>query len=217
MLKKRILLLGGSFNPIHETGHVELLRIVKEQLAKSGQGVDEAWLMPAAHNPMKPLEGMASFQHRLAMCQLQAKNINWLGVTDIEGTLPKPCYTHAVLVELQKRYPDYEFIWLMGSDNLLHFHEWEHWEDILQMMPVIVVGRDCSTQGIKQSQTVIDMAHALYQMDDSFVDLPNIRFCDVGHLSARATKIREHIIQGTPCDDLNADVRLYIDKYQLYR
>ena len=33
------------------------------------------------------------------------------------------------------------FLWLMGADNLTGFHHWDRWQDIMEMVPVGVLGR----------------------------------------------------------------------------
>ena len=86
--KKTVLLLGGSFNPIHEDGHVKMPKFIYDTLNGSGVKVDEVILMVAAQNPHKDENGMASFKHRHAMCKIQANAYgDWLTVSDFENTI----------------------------------------------------------------------------------------------------------------------------------
>ena len=50
-------------------------------------------------------------------------------------------YTIDTLRALRTRYRKREFLWLMGSDNLLQFHKWKAWRDIARTMPIAVVAR----------------------------------------------------------------------------
>jgi nicotinate-nucleotide adenylyltransferase len=33
------------------------------------------------------------------------------------------------------------FVWIMGADNLRHFHRWQRWRDIAALVPIAVVDR----------------------------------------------------------------------------
>src|SRR5262249_4084493 len=37
--------------------------------------------------------------------------------------------------------PGVKFVWIMGGDNLQHFHRWKGWTDIFDLMPVAVIAR----------------------------------------------------------------------------
>jgi len=37
------------------------------------------------------------------------------------------------------------FVWIMGADNLLQFHRWRRWEEIMRMAPVAVIDRPGAT------------------------------------------------------------------------
>src|SRR5919199_209516 len=61
--RRRIGLLGGSFNPAHE-GHRHVAR-----RALAALRLDQVWLMVSPGNPLKPARGMAPFAARLASAQ----------------------------------------------------------------------------------------------------------------------------------------------------
>jgi nicotinate-nucleotide adenylyltransferase len=42
---------------------------------------------------------------------------------------------------LRRRYPRFDFVWLMGSDNLAQFHRWRDWRRIARMVAIAVVPR----------------------------------------------------------------------------
>jgi len=125
--------LGGSFNPAHG-GHRRISLFAIEAL-----GLDEVWWLVSPGNPLKPKEGMASLAVRMKAAQALARRAP-IRVTAIERELGSP-YTIDTLRALKRRYPKNDFVWLMGSDNLLQFHRWKDWRDIARTMPIAVIER----------------------------------------------------------------------------
>jgi len=130
----RIGLLGGSFNPAHQ-GH----RYVAETAIKR-MSLDYVWFLVSPQNPLKSTNGMASLQQRMASARAITKGDRRLIVSDIEEAMQSR-YTNDTVRVLNARFPEVQFFWLMGSDNLEQFHRWQHWQDILEQLPAIVVQR----------------------------------------------------------------------------
>ena len=126
-------LLGGSFNPAHG-GHRDISLFAMDAL-----GLDELWWLVSPGNPLKPKKGMAPLAARLASAQKQARRSR-IKPTAIEAELGTR-YTVDTLKALIKRYPNRQFIWLMGADNLAQFHQWKDWRDIAALMPIAVIAR----------------------------------------------------------------------------
>ena len=126
-------LLGGSFNPAHG-GHRRITLFAMEAL-----GLDEAWWLVSPGNPLKPVKGMAPLAARLASAKRQARRAP-IRATAIEAQMGTR-YTLDTLRALRRRYPRREFVWLMGSDNLVQFHHWRRWRDIARTMPIAVIAR----------------------------------------------------------------------------
>ncbi len=132
--RRRIGLLGGSFNPAHE-GHLHISRAALRALR-----LDEVWWMVSPQNPLKPTEGMAELDRRVGAATDMAAHEKRIHVTDIEcrfGTR----YTADTLKRLKHSYSDISFVWLMGADNLLQIHRWHRWTQIFDTVPVAVFGR----------------------------------------------------------------------------
>jgi nicotinate-nucleotide adenylyltransferase len=126
-------LLGGSFNPAHG-GHRQISLAAIEALA-----LDEFWWLVSPGNPLKPAAGMAPLPARFASALRMAEGTP-IKVSAIEEELGTR-YTYATLSELTRRFPDRQFVWLMGADNLSQFHKWGHWRSIAKLVPIAVVGR----------------------------------------------------------------------------
>jgi nicotinate-nucleotide adenylyltransferase len=135
--RKRIGLLGGSFNPAHE-GHRDISLAALAYL-----DLDEVWWLVSPQNPLKPVQGMASFKERMASAQAMANHPR-IRVTDIEQRLGTR-YTADTLRKLVTRFPSYHFVWLMGADNLVQISSWRDWTRIFHLTPIAVFDRPTYT------------------------------------------------------------------------
>jgi len=133
-LRRKIGLLGGSFNPAHE-GHVHI-----SSLALDSLGLDELWWMVSPQNPLKSTADMASLSDRMAGAKAAAKVEGRIRVTDIEEKL-KTRYTVDTLAALRSKFPDYAFVWIIGADNLRQMPKWKGWREIFRRVPIAVFPR----------------------------------------------------------------------------
>jgi nicotinate-nucleotide adenylyltransferase len=131
--RRRIGLLGGSFNPAHR-GH---LHVSLEALKRLD--LDEVWWLVAPQNPLKPVRGMAPFEERLASARKLARHPR-IAVTDLEARLGTR-YTADTLAELRRRFPNTRFVWLMGADNLAQIRHWGRWHEVFRLTAVAVFDR----------------------------------------------------------------------------
>ena len=102
-------------------------------------GLDEVWWLVSPGNPLKPDEGMAPYQARLASARRMARR-SIIRASDIEARMGTR-FTADTLAKLIRRYPKRQFVWIMGADNLGQFHFWRDWRKIASMVPIAVVAR----------------------------------------------------------------------------
>lgn len=126
-------LLGGSFDPPH-AGHVHITK-----WALKSFGLDRVWWLVSPGNPLKT-RGPAPLERRIAASRAVLKGDPRVRVTDLESRLGTR-YTAATLRAVRRAYPGVRFVWLMGADNLAQFHRWKDWDEILETVPVGVLGR----------------------------------------------------------------------------
>lgn len=131
----KILLFGGTFDPIHRA-HVQLAETMRKQ-----SGADEVWFMITPQNPWKTNKQLTDDQHRLAMARLALEGYDHLQASDYEFRLDKPTYTYKTLRHLREEYPEHEFMLLVGGDNWDKFEQWAEHEEILQHHRVVVYPR----------------------------------------------------------------------------
>lgn len=132
--RKKIGLLGGSFNPAHE-GHLHISLKAIELL-----GLDEIWWLVSPQNPIKSQEGMAPFEERFASAEKITRNQPAIIVSDFELSTPSN-YTHDTFIALHNQFPEYNFVWLMGADNLANFDKWYKWQEAFALMPIAIFDR----------------------------------------------------------------------------
>lgn len=131
--KRRVGLLGGSFNPAH-AGHRHIAELALKRL-----GLDEVWFLVSPGNPLKSAKGMARLEDRLKSAAAIAHHPR-LRATAIEGALGTR-FTADTLAALVRRFPRTEFVWLMGADNLIQLPQWERWSSIFHTVPIAVFAR----------------------------------------------------------------------------
>ncbi len=129
----RVGLLGGSFNPAHR-GHRRMSLAAIEAL-----GLDEVWWLVSPGNPLKAAAGMAPFAARLASAKAMARRSR-IEVSDFEARAGTP-YTVDTLGLITRRWPNHDFIWLMGEDTLPDFHRWKAWRRLASLVPIAVLSR----------------------------------------------------------------------------
>jgi nicotinate-nucleotide adenylyltransferase len=165
---KRILLFGGTFDPIH-LGHLGLLGIVKEKLL-----IDEVILLPTKQPPWK--SEMAPIEHRLAMLQLALAGTGYQ-VSSYEIEEPGVNYTIDTINYFHGKYPHDTLYYLIGADQAALFHEWKQSEAIAAKAQLVVYGRpgyDFTRQNVEKyhmsvvegrkfdiSSTAIRQSHSL--------------------------------------------------------
>jgi nicotinate-nucleotide adenylyltransferase len=131
--RRRIGLLGGSFNPAH-AGHLHVARCVRRALR-----LDEVWLMVSPGNPLKPARGMAPFRDRLASARRIADG-RQVRATGIEAALGTR-YSIDTLRQLRRRFPRARFVFVIGADNLCQLPRWQGWLEIAARTPIAVLPR----------------------------------------------------------------------------
>ena len=125
-------LLGGSFDPPHE-GHVHISKIAIKIF-----NLSKIWWLVSPGNPIKN-KTPSDINNRL-LASKQIMEHPSVIITDIEKKL-KTKFTFQTLIKIKKLYPGTRFVWLMGADNLINFHQWENWDWIMKNIPIGVMAR----------------------------------------------------------------------------
>jgi nicotinate-nucleotide adenylyltransferase len=127
----RIGLLGGSFDPPHAAHRAISLTALKRL------GLDQVWWLVTPGNPLKKGSKPASLESRVKAARKRARHPR----IEVTGFAGGSAFTIDLLIELKRRFPGVNFVWLMGADNLAEFHRWRDWEKIFALVPIAVLNR----------------------------------------------------------------------------
>lgn len=165
---KNVGLFFGSFNPVH-IGHMAIANYMLEFTP-----MDELWFLVSPHNPLKKKESLLEGHHRLEMVRLAVGDHFKMRASDIEFGLPQPSYTVNTLAYLKEKYSDFNFILIMGGDNLATFHKWKNYEYILENFSIYLYSR-------------------FGQEDNELVKHPSIKQFEAPRMEISSTFIRQAI------------------------
>ncbi len=154
---QRIGLFGGSFDPPHE-GHRAASLLALRRLR-----LDRVWWLVSPGNPLKDTRDLPSLGSRLVAARNVAHHPR-IVVTGFEADLGSP-YTYETILSLKRRCPGVRFVWIMGADNLLGFHHWNHWQEIADLVPIAVIDRPGAT--LKATQSRAGRALAPYRKSEA--------------------------------------------------
>lgn len=124
---------GGSFNPPH-VSHVLAVAYVL-----ATQPVDRVLVIPTYDHPFG--KSLVNFAHRHAMCALAFADFARTEVSTIEREMGGESRTLLTLKALRSKHPDEKLRLVVGSDILNEAHKWFGWDEIVQLAPLIVLGR----------------------------------------------------------------------------
>lgn len=161
--------------------------------------LQRVWFVVSPQNPLKPKKSLARDHDRLHLVRLGIGDNNLLRASDVEFGLPQPSYTIDTLTFLKEKYPEHEFVLIMGADNLASLHLWKNYEQILSGYGIYVYKRPSYELG-------------------AFADHPGVRVFEAPPLDISATYIRECIQTGKSVRYLVPEpVWEYLESGTLYR
>ena len=131
----KIGLYFGSFNPIH-IGHL----IIANHLTNHTD-LQEVWFIVSPQNPFKNANSLLNENQRLNLIKTAIEGETRLRASNVEFKLPKPSYTINTLTYLAEKYPNHEFVLIMGSDGFQNLPQWKNGETILKNYPIYIYKR----------------------------------------------------------------------------
>ena len=130
--KKKIGILGGSFNPAHK-GHVVISKEAKKRF-------DLKYIIWAItkKNPFKKQSTTKLFE-RIKFCKKIIGKNKFIKVRFYEDKIKSNKTINLINYLTKNKRNDIYFI--MGADNLINFHKWYKWKLILKKSNILVFDR----------------------------------------------------------------------------
>ncbi len=204
MAKRRVGILGGTFDPIH-IGHM----IMAEQ-ARDQYDLDEVVLMPSGRSYFKDNreQKVLSPQVRLEMTKLACEGQKGFSVSDMEILRGGKTYTYETLQILKEQNPDTEYYFIIGGDTLCAIPTWRE--------PGIVCSLSVIAATMREDQITADeFEQGKRDLEQQFrakvvpVSIPSI--------GISSTDIRNRVMEGKTIHFLVPElVEKYIMENKLY-
>jgi len=203
MTRKKIGVLGGTFDPIH-LGHLIVAEDLREKL-----GLKEVLFIPAGRPWLKLKEDkpVSAAKHRLAMVRLAVASNPYFKVSTMEVDRPGLSYSIDTVEELKAELgAQTEIYFILGPDALADLPRWKEPARLVELCRVVGIGRPGYTQA------------NLRKLERSIPEASQrIMLVDVPQIDISSTEIRERVAQGLSIRYLVPEaVEKYIAEHQLY-
>jgi len=203
--KRKIVLFGGTFDPIH-IGHTTVADEAAEHV-----GAEKIIFIPAKRSPLKNFLPKTSDADRFAMIALAIADNRKFELSDYELKKPEPSYTLETVRQFQAGYGSNTSIyWLVGADSIDDLPHWYKVVELLDECNLSVMYRaGCDLPDFSGFENIwgAGRVEKLRQntIRTSLIDISS-------------TEIRNRIATGRDANDmLNPLVADYIRKHKLYK
>lgn len=199
---KRIGILGGTFDPIHN-GHIGLA-----EDARSQAGLEKVILIPARLQPFKLDKKVTEGCHRLKMAQLAAGQAEGLEVSDYELRQEHISYTYKTLRAMKEQgSPEDRLYFITGTDAFLKISTWRNAAEMLRTYSFLVGSRP----GYREAELDVCIDHLKSVYNTDVIKIQNRK------RNISATEIRRRLEAGESLSGLVPEtVEEYIKNHGLY-
>ena len=174
--KIKIGILGGSFDPAHR-GHVKISKESKKRFK-----LDYIIWAITKKNPLKK-KPFFSFELRKKLCSKIIKGHKKIHLKHFENKLKSK--NSISLIKFLNKKKKYKIFFIIGSDNLLNFHKWKRYEDLLKMCKLVVFARKGFDTKAKKSVII------------KRLKTKNIKFLNNKKIDISSTQLRNKITNGS--------------------
>ncbi len=202
--KKKIGILGGTFNPLH-IGHL----IMAEEVCKH-HNLTKVIFIPAYIPPHKYVKDLANAMQRYQMVNLAIKEIRKFEVSDLEIKRKGKSFTIDTVLEIIHHYgSDTDIFLIMGADSLYELELWKDIKKLSQLCHFVIVNRPGFKTG-PSARLVEIIGH------DNVLDMERLRLI-IEPVEISSTDIRKRINNGVEIKNLVPGcVKAYIKEHGLY-
>ena len=179
MVKNNLInlgVLGGSFDPPHK-GHV----YISKKSIKLFKLKKVIWAI-TKKNPLKK-RPFFSLNMRKKMCKKIINGNKKIQLKYYEEKLNSK--NSITLVKYLKRKNNCKIFFIIGSDNLINFHKWKNYRELLKLCNLVVFSRKGFNTKAKKSAII------------KYLKSKNIKFFKNLEIDISSTELRNKIINGS--------------------
>jgi nicotinate-nucleotide adenylyltransferase len=202
-LKRKIGIMGGTFNPIHN-GHLIVTEDVRVKC-----GLDQVLFIASGQPPHKPDSEVVDANHRYEMVRRAISSNPFFQASRIEIDRGGYTYTVDTLQQLRIEYgAGADFYFIIGADIISELVTWREYEKVFRMCEFIAIlrpGHDWTALNAQIKSNEERYGVRIHPVDSHLVDISS-------------TDIRERCRRGESIKYLVPDeVEEYIMEQGLYR
>ncbi|MDC7295237.1 nicotinate-nucleotide adenylyltransferase [Butyrivibrio sp. DSM 10294] len=177
---RRIGILGGTFDPIHN-GHLLLGESAREQF-----DLDRVIFIPNNLAHLKNRDKVTSGDIRYQMVKMAISDNPYFTCSRLEIDKPEGCYTIDTIQDLKLMYPGDELYLILGADSVIGIDTWYKAKDLLTSCIILAAVReedDLPSLDRKRREL-----KKMYNAD--------IRLMTFNRIDISSTDIRERVVKG---------------------
>jgi len=136
--KMKIGIFGGTFNPVHNA-HLSIARSFIDEIQ-----LDVCYFVPAWLSPFKvdiSNEVFIPATQRTEMLKIALEKEPKFQIDTFEIDKMDISYSIETINHFINKYHESEFYLLIGSDQLMDFHKWKDYEQILNLVQICIAER----------------------------------------------------------------------------
>jgi len=213
-MKRRLGILGGTFDPIH-VGHLDAADAASAALA-----LNEVVLIPAHDQPLRVSEPRATVYQRFALAALAIEDRPDWHISDMELVRQGRSYTEETLRTLHDSgWRASQLFFILGTDAFAGIAAWHGYPGVLDLAHFVVIARPgvAIDEAARRVPELCSRTSPPPERAES-LDGPTQIFLVHAHTrDVSSTMIRERLASGLPIDDLvPVRVARHIQKHHLY-
>lgn len=180
MESRKIGILGGTFDPIHNA-HLLLGESAREQF-----GLDRVIFIPnnLAHLPNRTK--VASGENRYQMVKMAIKDNPYFTCSRIEIDKDGGTYTYNTIQELKLMYPGDELFLILGGDSVIGIDNWYMAKELLQSCTILAA--------VREDDDLAALDKKRKELGDQFG--ADIRLLKFNRIDISATEVRNRVRTG---------------------
>ena len=201
MIMKKIIIFGGTFNPIHQ-GHLRMARHLRRKFKPA-----KILFIPCYIPYHKNYKGLAAPDHRLKMTRLAIAGTRGFEISDIDIKRGGRTFSVDTIKALRRKYrTGTEFYFVIGADSLADLPDWYKIGELSRICKFIPMARP----GYNFTRLIKRLPAYLAG------DIKDLYQSDI-RLDVSSTGVRDNIRAGKSVKSLvPKSVVSYIKKHKLY-